>query len=572
MAEGQLGRAAAVLVAAFDGWRHAFARTTARGRERFAARDWAGIRADTVGRLELHNRAVEAARRELVELLADAGRERSTWIALKQRWAAATAERDDRELAQTFFNSVSRRVLPRRGVDAELDFLPVDFVARAAEREADLVRSYPGPPTAELVARLLAERPLGAPFADLQRDAAAAAERLAAGIVAAFGATGAEALEVLHEPFFRNKAAYVIGRARRGDDLLPVAFALLHGQDGVTVDAVLLSEDEVSIVFSFARWYFLVAAEPPRAVIAFLRTLLPKKRLAELYISLGHHKHGKTELYGDLIRTIHGTDDRFVRAPGKEGLVMEVFHLPTWEYVFKVIKDGFPPAKRVTRREIRDRYRLVLAHDRVGRLVDFQEFEGLTFPHSRFSAATLAELQEEAAGQLRFAGDEVEIRHLYIGRRVTPLDLFLAGGASDEEKSAAVSDWGWCLRDLAAGNVFAGDLLLKNFGVTRHGRVVFYDYDELQPLVELRFRRLPPSRDDDAEMASEPWFRVSEGDVFPEEFPRFLELTGELRRQFLAEHGCLFDPQWWQEMRRCNEAGELVDVFPYPEARRLRRA
>ena len=64
---------------------------------------------------------------------------------------------------------------------------------------------------------------------------------------------------------------------------------------------------------------------------------------------------------------------------------------------------------------------------------------------------------------------------------------------------------------------------------------------------------------------------MAEGDVFPEEFPRFLELTGELRDRFLAEHGCLLDPDWWREMRRRNLAGELVDVFPYPEERRLRR-
>jgi isocitrate dehydrogenase kinase/phosphatase len=350
----------------------------------------------------------------------------------------------------------------------------------------------------------------------------------------------------------------------------PVVLALLHGPGGVEVDAVLASEDEASVVFSFACWYFLVAADPPRAVVGFLRSILPRKRIAELYISLGYHKHGKSELYADLSHQIQGTDEQLVRAPGKEGLVMKVFTLPSFEFVFKVIKDCFPAAKRVTRRQVQANYRLVLHHDRVGRLIDFQEFEDLTLPRTRFAPELLAELQAEAGGQLREEGGELVVHHLYVGRRVEPLDLFLAADRPLAEKEAAVSDWGWCLRDLAAGNVFAGDLLLKNFGVTRHGRVVFYDYDELAPLTALRFRRLPPTPDDLAELASEPWFGVAEEDVFPEEFPRFLELTGGLREGFLAEHGCLLDPGWWKDIQERNRGGELVDVFPYPEHRRLR--
>lgn len=560
-----------LVTAAFDGFTARFGELTARGRRRFAQRDWAGIRADTVARLELHSRAVDEARRRLRRQLGDQAAQRATWVRLKREWVREILARPDRELAQTFFNSLSRRLVPRRGVDPALDFLPYDFDAPWTEPGPELLLSYDGEPTVERLAAMLTDLDFGAPFRDLRGDAALAAARLAEGFAATFRDGRVDGLEVLRAPFYRNKGAYVVGRARRGAMVAPVVLALLHEPEGIAVDAVLTTEEEASIVFSFARWYFLVAAEPARAVIGFLRSILPRKRLAELYISLGHHKHGKTEFYADLWHQIQGSDERFVRAPGKEGLVMEVFTLPSYEFVFKVIKDRFPAAKRVTPREVRERYRLVLAHDRVGRLVDFQEFEGLTFPVARFSPQTLADLEEEAGRQLRREGDEIELQHLYVGRRVTPLDVFLASEAPQAEKEAAVSDWGWCLRDLAAGNVFAGDLLLKNFGLTRHGRVVFYDYDELASLAECRFRRLPPSRDDDAELSPEPWFTVSEGDVFPEEFPRFLELTGDLRQRFLAEHACLFSPEWWQEMRRLNEEGELVDVFPYPEGRRLRR-
>src|SRR6185503_3647959 len=479
--------------------------------------------------------------------------------------------RPDRELAQTFFNSVSRRFVARRGVDPALDFLPYDFAGAWSEPAGDAVRTYGGPAvTPRLVERLLRDLDLGATFRDLAGDAAATAARLDAALGEVFGDGVIDRLEVLAAPFYRNKAAYVVGRARRGTAVAPVLLALLHGPEGVEVDAALASEDEVSVVFSFARWYFLVDADPPRGVVGFLRSILPRKRIAELYIALGHHKHGKTEYYADFSHQIRQSREQLVRAPGKEGLVMKVFHLPDYEFVFKVIKDHFPAAKRVTRSQVKANYRLVLTHDRVGRLIDFQEFGHLTFPRARFAPELLAELHADAGVQVQEANGDVVLRHLYIGRRVVPLDLFLASDVPRAEKEAAVSDWGWCLRDLAAANVFAGDLLLKNFGVTRHGRVVFYDYDELAPLTALRFRRLPPSRDEVAELQPEPWFGVADEDVFPEEFPHFLELTGELRERFDAEHGCLFDPDWWSDMQQRNREGELVDVFPYPESRRLR--
>jgi isocitrate dehydrogenase kinase/phosphatase len=559
------------LLAAFGESRAGFRALTARAAGHFAARDWQAIQEDTVARLAVHGRAVSAAATRIREGLGERASERALWMRAKEAWAATILSRDDRELAQTFFNSVSRRFVSRRGVDPALDFLPYDFAGPWVEPASDVIRAYPGPAaTAALLARVLGDLRLAAPFSDLAADAALAAARLDAGLTAAFGDSRIERLEVLAAPFYRNKAAYVVGRARRGAAVAPVVLALLHGPDGVEVDAVITSEDEASIVFSFARWYFLADADPPRAVVGFLRSILPRKRLAELYISLGHHKHGKSEYYADLSHRIQGSDELLVRAPGKEGLVMKVFTLPSYEFVFKVIKDHFPAAKRVTRRQVRANYRLVLEHDRVGRLVDFQEFEDLTFTRARFARELFAELAVDCASQLREEAGEVVVRHLYVGRRVVPLDLFLASDRADEEKGAAVSDWGWCLRDLAAGNVFAGDLLLKNFGVTRHGRVVFYDYDELAPLAALRFRRLPPPRDDLAALAPEPWFGVAEEDVFPEEFHRFLELTGELRRRFLAEHGCLLDPAWWRDVQERNRRGEIVDVFPYPEHRRLR--
>jgi isocitrate dehydrogenase kinase/phosphatase len=368
--------------------------------------------------------------------------------------------------------------------------------------------------------------------------------------------------------FFRNQGTYLLGRILRGAEVIPLVLALTNPDGRVRLDAVLLEEDAVSQVFSFTRSYFHVGVAQPYETVRFLKSILPLKPLAELYIAIGHNKHGKTELYRDLLRHLASSDEPFVVAPGDEGMVMLVFTMPSRDNVFKVIKDRFAYPKTSSRRDVMAKYRLVFRHDRAGRLVDAQEFEHLEFERSRFSDRLLDKLLSQAGESVRVEGDRVAIRHLYIERRLAPLNLYLAA-APEPQAVAAALEFGQAIKDLAATDVFPGDLLPKNFGVTRHGRVVFYDYDELCPLGDCRFRDLPES-DDERDQGGEAWFYVGEGDVFPEEFGRFLGLRGELRKAFLAAHGDLLTPRFWLDMQRRIRAGEFPDFFPYPPALRLR--
>jgi len=556
---------------AFDEHRQRVRAITCRVQQRFERRDWEGIRQDTVERLDLHPRSIGRTCEALREQLGDRLTDREVWKSLKEAYTRAILGRNDFELAQTFFNSLTRRVFDHAGVDPAIDYvaeelpLPYRGWEMASARMYAVRRAEPG-----VVAKILQDAGLRVPFRDLEEDAALAAERIEAGIAAALGDPEIEALDILRPVFFRNKGAYVIGRARRGDRMMPVVLAIVNGDNGLEVDAVLCTEDETSVVFSFARWYFHAEVESPREVIGFLASILPRKRIAELYISLGSTKHGKTELYRDLMRHIGSSDQPFMEAPGQRGLVMIVFTLPSFEMVFKVIRDAFPPQKRATRDKVMEKYRQVLLQDRVGRLVDFQEYEHLTFPRSRFDPALLEELLREAGRTVEVRGDEVVIRHLYVERRVTPLDLYLRDAGPDAAR--AVSDWGRSLKDMAAANLFPGDVLLKNFGVTRHGRVVFYDYDEVSRLTDCRFRALPAARDDFEELSADTWFAVSEEDVFPEELHRFLGFDGELREAFLREHGDLFGVGFWHCVQERLGRGEVIDFFPYAVARRLRPA
>jgi isocitrate dehydrogenase kinase/phosphatase len=417
--------------------------------------------------------------------------------------------------------------------------------------------------------RLFADLPFAGAIADLGGEARRAASAIERDLPP--GSPPSAVLEVVPSPFYRNKGAYVVGRLTLGDVEYPVVIALVHPERGIEVDAVLTTANEASVVFSFTRSYFQVEPGIPAALVAFLQTLMPQKPVDELYTAIGYHKHGKTLLYHTLIRQLAEPGARFEIAEGEPGLVMVVFALPSFNVVFKIIRDRFGAPKTTTRATVIEKYKLVFAHDRVGRLADAQEFENLTFARDRFAQDLLDELAREAAGTVRREGDTLTVRHVYTERRVVPLNLYLRH-ATPEQARDAVLGYGQCIKDLAAANIFTGDMLLKNFGVTRNGRVIFYDYDELCLLTECRFRSLPEPRDDLDEIAAEPWYGVGESDVFPEEFRAFLLLPGELGRVFLEAHADLLTPEYWRRMQRLAEQGELVDVYPYREERRLKNS
>lgn len=556
------------ILAAYEAWLEEFLAVTRRAGGRFLRREWADGQRDAAERLTLYPAAVQRAVQRLEGRIAPSRGEEDAEI--KLRFQRLVWPRGDAEVAGTFFNSVVRRVLGTHGVDARTEFTSEPLDRRRESRDDPLhhVIEAAGIDFALFVA-LFRLTGMGDVFADAEGDAAlcAGAARAQLGEEAA-EVRSAEALPFL---FYRNKAAYVVARVRLASgEVRPLLVALVHPPEGVRPDAVLTDPDEVHRVFSFARSYFHADTARPRDTVAFLRTLMPAKPLHELYTSIGHNRHGKTELYRELTGRLAAPDARFERAEGVTGLVMIVFTLPGHNVVFKVIRDEFGAPKDVSREQVMEKYRLVFARDRVGRLADAQEFEHLRFPRDRFEAGILDELLTRARSSVVEDGERIVIRHLYTERRLRPLDLYLRESEPDAAE-AAVIEYGNAIRDLACANIFPGDLLLKNFGVSRHGRVIFYDYDELALLTDVRFRALPKPRNDD-EMSAEPFFSVDEKDVFPEQWLPFLVPAGPLREIFLREHGGLLTVGFWRDMQRRQETGEIPDFYPYPQHRRLRHA
>ena len=568
MTRGNADSAAALLAAEYAAYADRFDELTLRAAARFAARDWAGGQADAAERLALYRRHAGRVIAELPPLLGTRLADAQLWAAMREAHRVWSAGRLDSELAETFFNSVTRLVFGTIGVNPAVEF--ADSRVRRDEPQAPerVLQVHEGGEPAGLLDRILAAHAPDVPWADRSESVALAAGSVSRDLAAAGWGGPPEAAEFWPAPFYRNKGAYLVGRLHREGATRPLVIALRHEPAGMAIDAALTSSDEASVVFGFSWSYFRVAAPEPWACVRFLRSIMPLKRVDELYNSIGHNKHGKTELYRELLRHMHRPGATFEPAEGEVGMVMTVITLPSLNVVFKLIRDRFGHPKRTTAAAVRERYALVFRHDRAGRLADAQEFERLAFPRRCFPPELLARLQEEAGSIVSVRDDEVVIAHLYTERRVVPLDRYILTAPMDLAR-AAVLDYGWAIKELAAANIFAGDMLLKNFGVSRHGRVIFYDYDELTLLTDCHFREIPAASHPDDELSAEPWFPVGEHDVFPEEFASFLMPPSPHREAFAAVHGDLLDVEWWRAAQRQAASGDLADVFPYSRERRL---
>ncbi len=554
----------------FRAYRREFVAITVAARGRFLAADWPGVQSASATRLRIYGQYIDAILKDIdVPPRQSPLPDKAFWPEAKRRYSKLIAKRPDGELAETVFNSVYRRAVgDAHRIDAHL-FVHSSFVDAPPPPAEPVFSTYTAiGGLAAMLNRLLDERVGDVEWRDRGGDIANIIAAFAeAGI--ATGKDGEIEIDAVNSLFYRNKGTYIVGRLRQTGRSWPIALPLgLNDSRQVYVDTLISDEDELSIVFSFTRAYFMVDASYPFGLVEFLHGLLPNKRRYELYASIGEHRHGKTEFYRDFLDHLHGSDDQFVIARGIKGTVMTVFTLPSYQTVFKVIKDRFAPQKEVTAKDVRDRYHMVKSHDRVGRMADTQEFENLALPLDRLAPNLVAELQTLAGSSIAIDGQTVRIAHLYTERLMTPLNLHIST-AQGEALIDALDEYGNAIKQLAAANIFPGDMLLKNFGVTRHGRVVFYDYDEICYLTDVNFREIPEPRNIEEEMAAEPWYSVAPNDVFPEELRRFLFGKREIKRLFEHLHGDLFKPSYWRQLQDAIRTGQVIDVYPYRRKKRF---
>ena len=564
-------RAAALIVDAFDDYNARFSDITRRARRRFEQRDWERHRRDARARIGLYDACISETIGRLEALLSERLLSRTLWLDIHAEYADAIANKLDAELYKTFFNTLTRRLFKTRGVDPGMEFVALDIepteqITHPIARKIYSCAEAPG----QAVERLLCDPQLRCNPEFIPADAARLAQRLQRD----FAEAGDEApisIELLQVVFYRDRRAYLVGRAFGATRWLPCIIALTHVDDGggIRADALITDRRQVSQLFGFTYSYFHADLPTVGDAIVFLRTLLPDKPIDELYTVLGRAKQGKTERYRHFFKHLERVgDQQLVEADGKRGMVMVVFTLPSYPLVFKIVRDHFAPGKKIGREHVLSQYRLVFNHDRVGRLIDAQEYRHLEFDRARFDEELVAELAAECSRGVRVDDDRVLVRHCFVQRRVRPLDLYLRE-ASNREAEAMVLDYGEAIKDLAHSNLFPGDLFLKNFGVTRSRRCVFYDYDEVSLITNLNFRRAPPARSEEEEFADQPWYSVERGDVFPEHFPRFIDLSPAHRKLFARAHGEIFDADWWRDLQDRLRRDPAGAVQPYPERARL---
>ena len=555
----------------------AFQNLTRRAAANFTSRSWTSQDADAIKRLLVHTEIVQRTVAEVHPHLRTTPDRRGTWRTARTAYKRRITQRTDLELAETFFNSVTRRIFTTIGVDndVELRWFGASTLPRGLGRSEMFETWTRTGGSAAMVQSILESYDFGVPWVDLVGDARRAGARIDAFLLDSWDTLDLDGIDMLATVFYRNKGAYLVGRLRHLNRVTPIVFPIIHGDGGIQIDTVLLTESQASRLFSFTRSYFFVETPKPAELVGFCKSMLPMKSISELYTSVGFHQHGKTTLYRSLYRHMQNSHDKIMRARGTPGMVMSVFTLVSFNVVFKIIKDRFDPPKNTTRQAVRDRYRLVAQHDRVGRMVDAHEFENLSFDRDRFDPDLLDELLTEASLTVRVEGDQVVISHVYTERQVYPLNLYLREMSADRAEAAAL-DWGWAIKDLAAANIWPGDLFTKNFGVTRHGSVVFYDYDEITLLDACRFRRIPQSDDHEHEMRSTPWFAVEPGDIFPEQFPTFMSFPTDVPREiwerFQTVHGDLFTPDFWIDVQGRLAEDDVPEFFPYPDRLRFRRS
>jgi isocitrate dehydrogenase kinase/phosphatase len=561
------GRAAETILAGFDRFRERFDVLTAEAGAGFKDRAWPRLLALGKERLDVYNECIDDVVASLRDQLGDDIGNHAAWAAAKARYTESLGGERSREIAETFFNSVTRRIFHTEGINPAIEFVD-PAVFDVGRPDTDVVDVVEGDCRPALMQALVANWE-GLAWVNLARDVTLAAEELRRRLTLQGLTTGITRIETLAAPFYRGQGAYLVGRVITDEGTLPLGIVVHHTSRGLAIGAVLAEVEDLSVLFSYTRSSFLVAARRPADLVAYLQELMPHKRAAELYTTIGFHKHGKTELYRDFVQHVAASDEQFEHARGIKGMVMIVFTMPGYDVVFKVIRDRFAYPKQTTRRQVMSKYRLVFRHDRAGRMIEAYEFEHLRFDRSRFGEALLDELAAGATRSVTIDDEHVTLHHVYVERRVIPLDVYVRE-ANPIKAQAAVVDYGRAIKNLAATNIFPGDMLLKNFGVTRSGRVVFYDYDEITTLTSCKFREIPETDRPDQEMAADPWFGVGDNDVFPEEFTRFLGIRGELREAFDYHHSDLSTVRFWRRAQDRVRTGEVIEIFPYRRSRRLR--
>ena len=564
--------------AGFEAMFSQFLNITLGAQSRFEQRQYHSVQSAMRERLQVYEREVKNVS-EAVRVIAYAELTcPQTWQLAKNIYGDMVQNHENKPIAHTFFNSTFGAIWDDKKIrTVHLFVLKAKYRSEPRSYESLVSRVSLHNGFNNAVKTLITNQVFRVPFSHLERDVATLQSTLMQGAkqqckqVYELINLNDGYIEYANSLFFRNKACYLIGRciAKNGDNM-PFAIAILNTDEGLKLDAVMMGADQLSLLFGFARTYFMVDTDKPARYVDYLSVLMPHKQRFELFNAIGFIKHAKTEFYRHKVDTTKNSPANFkyVTAPGTPGMVMLVFTIEGLDYVYKVIKDKFSAPKTATKAQVKEKYNFVKQADRVGRLVDTHEFRYLAFDLSRFSDELLEQMKSQIGSSMVISGKALILKHVYVERKMTPLNLYITQ-CDNKTLERVMHDYGKAIKELAGANIFPGDMLMKNFGVTRWGRVVFYDFDEICPLTDCNFREVPQTQNALEELSSNSYFDIAENDIFPSQFKVFFSANEIAFNYFNNEHSNLFLATFWQGCQQQVHNGYLPDVYPYKQSWRF---
>ncbi|MEI8653288.1 bifunctional isocitrate dehydrogenase kinase/phosphatase [Pseudoalteromonas sp. Hal273] len=564
--------------AGFEAMFSQFLNITLGAQSRFEQRQYHSVQSAMRERLQVYEREVKNVS-EAVRVIAYAELTcPQTWQLAKNIYGDMVQNHENKPIAHTFFNSTFGAIWDDKKIrTVHLFVLKAKYRSEPRSYESLVSRVSLHNGFNNAVKTLITNQVFRVPFSHLELDVATLQSTLMQGAkqqckqVYELINLNDGYIEYANSLFFRNKACYLIGRciAKNGDNM-PFAIAILNTDEGLKLDAVMMGADQLSLLFGFARTYFMVDTDKPARYVDYLSVLMPHKQRFELFNAIGFIKHAKTEFYRYKVDTTKNSPANFkyVTAPGTPGMVMLVFTIEGLDYVYKVIKDKFSAPKTATKAQVIDKYNFVKQADRVGRLVDTHEFRYLAFDLSRFSDELLEQMKNQIGSSMVISGKALILKHVYVERKMTPLNLYI-NQCDNKTLERVMHDYGKAIKELAGANIFPGDMLMKNFGVTRWGRVVFYDFDEICPLTDCNFREVPQTQNALEELSSNSYFDIAENDIFPSQFKVFFSANEVAFNYFNNEHSNLFLATFWQDCQQQVHNGYLPDVYPYKQSWRF---
>ncbi len=569
---------AGIVLGAFDDY---FIRSRAiplLAKRAFEARDWPGAIALSQERIAIFSVSIDKIVPILVRALGpsdaegnpgadpDAESSGGFWDRVEAVFRALIAGRYEADLALAYLASVRRRV-------REDIWVPAAAPPRPAAGRPQFLRRFQasGRMTTDLAEALLEVPGLEARFRDRAGDAVRVAQRINAELGLGPGRL-LDWVEAVAAGFYRNRGAYIVGALSAGGEVRPLALALLHHEDGVAVDAVILRETTLRHVFSSTLANFHVDVRAYHELVDYLFALMPARPRGLHYSTVGYNHVGKLAVMEQIETGLGRLDERLDHAPGPRGSVALAFTSPGTDYVLKVIRDT-PTAQYKWGRfdgvaSVLAKYDRVHEENRSGSMLDNIIYSNLVLPRAMFAPDLLAELLEAAAGSVVPHGEDIFFRHLIVQLKMVPIPLYLET-CGPQEAEMVVIRLGQCIRNNAATNVFNKDLDGRNYGVSALRFVYLFDYDAVETLTEVKVRTNVGREDGEEDIPD--WF-FEDGPIFlPEELEMHLRLPERRLVQLFREaHGELMTREYWTRMQGWLREGRVPRVRTYPRATQLR--